>query len=180
LGVYLPEDDLNPYRNRYGDFTHLSRNGKYTFEWTPFLPAIEAWKNVRDHLQRALGDMAEAQGSEGFALNGLASRHAKMMGSLGEFTKEVQVSLEEAGGVIEVLEVAHRDYAAANEASLQQYQALMAITDGTTRTNTTQQASLDDVESGPMRPPTTTYRWRWATRPRHPSSWRRDRREPCR
>jgi hypothetical protein len=145
----LPEDDFNPYRHRYGDYTHLSRNGQYRFEWTPFTPAITAWQNAAYYLQQALADLADAQKSQGFALNGLAQQHEKMVASIKQFAKELELSHTEAGKVVKVLENAHKDYSAANEASLEQYQSLMRLIDGVTTGQTTAHKKADgDEKSG--------------------------------
>jgi hypothetical protein len=129
----IPEEDLNPHRHAYGDYTHYSSNMKYRFEWTPFTPAIEAWENAEYYLRTALQNLADAQKLPGFALNGLAGEHEKMMSTLKVLADDAQACHVEAGKVVKVLEVANTDYANANEASLQDYQNLTALIDNARR-----------------------------------------------
>lgn len=142
----IPEEDLNPYRHAYGDYTHLSPNLKYRFEWTPFTPAIKAWENAEYHLKQALADLAEAQKLPGFALNGLADEHVQMMGTLKVLAEDAQACQVEAGKVTQALQVANTDYANANEASLQDYRSLMAAVDGVRANQTGRHRGGDDTE----------------------------------
>jgi hypothetical protein len=125
----IPEEDLNPYRHAYGDYTHYSPNLQYRFEWTPFTPAIRAWQNAEQYLKTALDNLADARKLPGFALNGLADEHAQMMQTLGVLAEDAGACHVEAGKVVKVLEVANTDYANASEASLAEYQALVAVID---------------------------------------------------
>jgi hypothetical protein len=125
----LPEDDRNPHRHAYGDYTHDSANGRYRFEWTPFRPAIEAWENAERYLKAAIDNLVDAQQLPGFALNGLSDEHAHMMGALKVLVEDAQACHGEAIKVVKVLDVANTDYANANEASLEQYQQLMGMVD---------------------------------------------------
>ena len=79
----IPDEDLNPHRHAYGDYTHPSRDLRYRFEWTPFTPAIRAWQNAGRHLDSAVRNLAEARRLPGLALNGLADDHVQMMAALG-------------------------------------------------------------------------------------------------
>jgi hypothetical protein len=142
----IPEDDLIPYRHAYGNYTHTSANGKYKFEWTPFTPAIEAWRKARYHFMGALDHLVEAQKLPGFALNGLADHHLKMMEDLKVITEDTAASRDEAAKIAAVLEVANRDYALANEASLEQYQSLMGMIDNVNAGQTGVQNVQDSFE----------------------------------
>jgi hypothetical protein len=144
----IPEEDLNPYRHAYGDYTHYSGNLKYRFEWTPFTPAIQAWQNAEYYLKSALENLAEAQKLPGFALNGLADEHVQMMGTLKVLAEDAQACHVEAGKVVKVLEVANTDYANANEASLQEYLALTGKIDGVRSGQGTRHKTADDTEAG--------------------------------
>src|SRR5690242_16927842 len=105
----IPDEDVNPYRHPYGDYTHYSKNLAYRFEWTPFTPAIVAWRNAESYLKTALDNLAEAQKLPGFALNGLAEEHLQMMSTLKVLAEDLQASHTEAGKVVQVLEVANTD-----------------------------------------------------------------------
>jgi hypothetical protein len=144
----IPEEDLNPYRHAYGDYTHYNGNLTYRFEWTPFTPAIRAWQNAENYLKAALGDLADAQKLTGFALNGLADEHVQMMATLKVLAEDTQACHTEAGKVVKVLEVANTDYANSNEASLEEYKKLMAAIDGTRTTQGTTRRTQDTTEQG--------------------------------
>jgi hypothetical protein len=144
----IPYEDLVPYRHAYGNYTHPSPNLRYRFEWTPFTPAIVAWQNAEHHLKAALANLADAQKLPGFALNGLADEHVRMMQTLKVLAEDAQACHAEAGKVVKVLEVANTDYANANEASLADYQALVKVIDGTRGTQGSRHRGEDQTEQG--------------------------------
>jgi hypothetical protein len=144
----IPDDDLNPYRHAYGDYTHYNRNMTYRFEWTPFTPAIRAWQNAESYLKTALQDLADAQKLPGFALNGLADEHLQMMATLKVLADDTQACYTEAGKVVTVLEVANTDYANSNEASLAEYQKLIGVINGVRSTQGTTHHNADTTEAG--------------------------------
>jgi hypothetical protein len=125
----IPHEDLYP-RHQYGDYTHTSPGGGYRFEWTPYTPAIVAWQKAEFRIRSVLANLRAARQLPGFALNGLQGEHQRMMTALDKFIEDGETSRREALNVIRVLEEAHRDYAAANEASYEEYQRVMALIDG--------------------------------------------------
>jgi hypothetical protein len=142
----LSEDDANPYRHAYGDYTHDSPNGRYHFEWTPFRPAIESWGNAEHYLKKAIEDLAEARKLPGFGLNGLGDEHQHMMGALEVLMGDAQDTQVAVGRLVQAMQVANDDYARANEASLAQYQQLMGIVDLVRQGQTFTRADRDAVE----------------------------------
>lgn len=142
----LPEEDVNPYRHAYGDYTHYNPSLTYRFEWTPFTPAIQAWQNAEYYLKAALEDLADAQKLPGFALNGLADEHVQMMATLKVLAEDTQACHTEAGKVVKVLEVANTDYAHSNEASLAEYQKLIGVIDGVRSSQGSTRRSQDATE----------------------------------
>jgi hypothetical protein len=147
--VELPDEDANPIRHPYGDYTHWSPDGRYKFEWTPYTPAIKAWENAERRLRNALGHLHDARQLPGFALNGLQGEHDRMLGALKEISEDTEVSVRESGAVLEVLRAAHRDYAAANEVSLEEYRRLMGMVDlvGTGQLEADWKRSQDEAAS---------------------------------
>jgi hypothetical protein len=144
----IPEEDLNPHRHAYGDYTHYNQGFTYRFEWTPFTPAIQAWQNAEYYLKAALDNLADAQKLPGFALNGLADEHVQMMAVLKVLAEDTQACHVEAGKVVKVLEVANTDYANSNEASLAEYQKLMGVIDGVRTTQGGTRRGQDTTEAG--------------------------------
>jgi hypothetical protein len=140
----IPDEDLFPYRHPYGDYT--GQRPGYEFEWSPITPAIIAWQKAERALQAAVGDLAEARKSQGFGLNGLAGQHALMLQSLQEFIEELTLTVQAARETVKVLEVAHRDYTAANDASLEEYLALTRLLDGVRTEYSRTQMGADDAE----------------------------------
>jgi hypothetical protein len=152
--MVLPEEDRNPYRHAYGDYTHRSANGAYTFEWTPFTPAVKAWENARACLEQAVKDLAEARRLPGFGLNGLTDEHAELIGVLTVLIEDTEACHKEASTLVEVLRTANTEYARANEASREQYQALTKVIDriavlqrSTRAVSETRQNTLDTVQN---------------------------------
>jgi hypothetical protein len=141
----LPEEDQYPH-HRYGNFTHRSPSGSYAFEWTPFRPAIVAWRSAEGYLQSALRNLTTAQELTGFALNGLHDEYGRMMACLREYAKQVETAQGEAGKVVRVLEIADRDYAQANEASAEEYHSLMRRIDEVTTGQAVTRKIEDDTE----------------------------------
>ena len=138
----IPDED-DPYRHPYGDYT--GQRPGYDFEWSPITPAIIAWQKAERALQAAVGDLAAARKSR-VGLNGLAGQHALMLQSLQEFIEELTLTVEAARQTVKVLEVAHRDYTAANDASLDEYLALTRLLDGVRTEYSKTQAGADDAE----------------------------------
>jgi hypothetical protein len=140
----IPDEDLYPYRHPYGDYT--GQRPGYEFEWSPITPAIIAWQKAERELRAAIGDLNMAGQSKGFGLNGLAGLHALMMKSFEEFIEQLDYGVEAAGETVKVLEVAHRDYTASNDASLDEYLALTRMLDGVSAEYGRQQSAADDAE----------------------------------
>jgi hypothetical protein len=126
----IPEEDLYPH-HRYGNYTHTSAGG-YAFEWTPFRPAIVAWENAERYLRSAVKNLRTARELTGFALNGLDDEYARMITCLEEYATQAETTRSEAAKVVGVLEIADKEYAAANEDSAEQYLALMKRIDEVT------------------------------------------------
>jgi hypothetical protein len=142
----IPDEDRVPYRHSYGNYTHLSGNLQYRFEWTPFTPAIVAWQRAESSLKSALDHLVEAQKLDGLGLNGLASEHERLIGSLKVLADDTHESHVEAGKVVDALQVANTDYAASAESSLAEYQALMKAIDGTTSRQRGDHTTWDNAE----------------------------------
>jgi hypothetical protein len=80
-----------------------------------------AWRNAEGHLRRAVRNLDDARKLPGFAINGLAAEHARMLESLRIFAEEMTRAGDEARSVSQLLEAANNDYAANYEASRQEY-----------------------------------------------------------
>jgi hypothetical protein len=125
----IPDEDRNPHHHRYGDYNRLSGNGRYQFEWTPFTPAIIAWRNADYYLRSARDKLAEASTISGFAIAGLEADHARFVESMKVLAADVDESSREAVKVADALEAANASYSNAADASLVEYQRLCAVID---------------------------------------------------
>jgi hypothetical protein len=111
-------------RNPYGQFTG---DGNYWFEWTPFTPAINAWRKAGWYLWRAHAHLDNANKISGFAIPGLETDYAEFNEELKIVTDDLNSRVVESKKVVEALEVASRDYAKANVASYGEYMRLQKI-----------------------------------------------------
>jgi hypothetical protein len=114
----------------YGDFTRMSADGKYWFEWTPFTPAIRAWRNAERNLRTAHDRLVDANVIYGFAIPGLEPKFHQFKRALKVLTEHVEEAIGEARTVVQVLDAANVSYANANDASRAEYQRVMAVVDG--------------------------------------------------
>jgi hypothetical protein len=124
----IPDDERLPpdHRSAYGDFSHISGDGKYWFEWTPFTPAIVAWQNAERLLRSAAGHLREATQLQGFAIAGMDEEYHRMIESLKVFADDTNDTAKEAGNVAKALDNANASYAAANDASAVEYAKVVA------------------------------------------------------
>jgi hypothetical protein len=126
-----PTDDRSPpVKDAYGDYNRVSADGKYWFEWTPFTPAIAAWRTAERYLDSARDHLADSQKITGFAIPGLEADHREFVEKIKVITKDVDASAREAGRVLKVLDAANTDYAHAHDASYDEYRRLQAVIDG--------------------------------------------------
>jgi hypothetical protein len=127
----IPDEDRNPHRHPYGDYNRVSADGKYYFEWTPFTPAIVAWRNAAKHLHNARDRLVDAGKLRGFGFASLRQQHAEFLAALRALADEVDEAAREAEQrVVPALDAANAQYAAAADVSLQDYNALMSVVDG--------------------------------------------------
>jgi hypothetical protein len=127
----IPEEDRRTDPHPYGDYRRVSADGRYWFEWTPFTPAITAWRNAERQLRAARGHLAEAGRLTGFAIVGLDEPFAQYAAAVEVFTEHVEDAVNEAAEVvIPVLEVANITYGRTADASREQYEHARAVVDG--------------------------------------------------
>jgi hypothetical protein len=116
------------------------------FEWSPITPNIVAGQKAERELRAAIGDLNMAGQSKGFGLNRLTGLHELMLRSFEEFVEQLDYSVQAARNNVEVLEDAHRDYTASNDASLDEYLALTRMLDGVGAEYGKQQSAAEDAE----------------------------------
>jgi hypothetical protein len=126
----IPEDDRNPDPHAYGAYNPVSADGKYFFEWTPFTPAIVAWRNAENHLRRAQDKLVDARKIKGFAIPGLEAEHRTYVKTVEVLAEDVDRAAKDANTVAQVLDAANTSYAAAADASRQEYELLRSVVDG--------------------------------------------------
>ncbi len=114
----------------YGDFDGRSADGKYRFEWTPFTPAIVAWRRAADNLRSARDYLADAGKLEGFAISGLETQHQRFAEGLKQIVTDLSAEVTDAELIVKGLDTANTNYAAADDASYDSYRELMAEVDG--------------------------------------------------
>jgi hypothetical protein len=128
--VGIPEEDRDPDPHPYGSYNPVSADGKYFFEWTPFTPAIVAWRNAESHLRRARDKLVDARKITGFAIPGLEAEHRTYIETLEVLTEDVDRAAKDAETVAKVLDATNASYAAAADASRQEYELLRSVVDG--------------------------------------------------
>jgi hypothetical protein len=106
--------------------------GQYWFEWTPFTPAINAWRRAGWYLWQARKHMAAAATIKGFAIPGLETDHADFKASFKILIEDLDKRIRESTRVVEALEIANTQYAQAHDASRKEYEDLKLVIDNTT------------------------------------------------
>ena len=119
----------------YGDFTGSSAHGlgSYQFEWTPFTPAIVAWRNAERFLRSARDRLTDASTIDGFAIPGLEGDHARFVEVMKVFATDVDETATVAARIADELDRANTEYAASYAASRAEYDQLRAAVDTTLR-----------------------------------------------
>jgi hypothetical protein len=113
----------------YGDFTH--QQGGYWFEWTPFTPAVIAWRNAQRYLNRAQQRLLDARKLEGFVIRELEPDYDAYMEKVELLAQDVGKAAREAEHIAEALDVANVSYANVHDASRAEYEKVKRAIDQT-------------------------------------------------
>jgi len=106
--------------------------GQYYFEWTPFTPAINAWRKAGWYLWNARRQMDAAAKINGFAIPGLETDYKDFLASFNVLIDDLREREHESTKVVEALVVANTEYAKAHYASRKEYDDLKLVIDNTT------------------------------------------------
>jgi hypothetical protein len=113
----------------YGDFDARSHDGRYRFEWTPFTPAVVAWRRAAGFMRTAHEHLADASTLEGFGIRGMEAEHNRYAEGIEVLLEDLGVEVVDAELIVSGLDTANRNYAAANEASHDAYRQVMGTVD---------------------------------------------------
>jgi len=113
----------------YGEFTH--QRGGYWFEWTPFTPAVVAWRNAERFLNQARQRLLDARDVKGFVIRELKPDYAEYIKETEALAEDVGKAVREAGLIAKALEVANVSYANAHDASRAEFDAVKRVIEQT-------------------------------------------------
>jgi hypothetical protein len=106
--------------------------GQYWFEWTPFTPAINAWRRAGWYLWRARAHLAAADRITGFAIPDLETDYDEFKAAFKILIEDLDERVRESTDVVEALEVANTSYAQAHDASRAEYERVKWVIDQAT------------------------------------------------
>jgi hypothetical protein len=125
----LPRHTVRNPPHPYGDFTR--EQGGYWFEWTPFTPAVIAWRNAQRYLNRAQQRLLDARDLKGFVIRELKPDYHAYMEKVEVLAQDVGKAAREAEHIAKALEVANVSYANVHDASRAEYEKVKRAIDQT-------------------------------------------------